>query len=359
MKKFTHGGNIDEVCRKLGIDRENIIDFSANINPLGLSGNVKKSILNSIDLVINYPDITYYNLKEEISNYENINSENLFLGNGAAECIFNVVRAIDPKNTLLLAPSFSEYEEAIKSTNSNIEYYFLKEKNKFKIDDEILEILTSNIDLLFICNPNNPTGVLTSKIDLEKIIKKACENNIYVVIDESFMDFVKNSYKYSVKELLSKYNNLVIIKSVTKFYAIPGLRIGFGITENKELLNKIDSVTMAWNVNSLASEAAISGLKDKEYIKETIEYVEKEKEYLYSNLCNIERINVFLPSVNFIFFNIDKNINLKEEMLKHGIIIRSCSNYYGLDNSFYRIAVRTREENEKILKVLNRVLNEQ
>ena len=358
MKKFTHGGNIDEVCRELCIDRENIIDFSANINPLGLSNSVKESILKSIDIIVNYPDITYYNLKKEISNYENINMENLFLGNGAAECIFNVVRAINPKNTLLLAPSFSEYEEAIKSIKSNIEYYFLKEENKFRIDNEILKRLTSNIDLLFICNPNNPTGVLTSKIHLEKIIKKASQNNIYVVVDESFMDFVKDSYKYSVKELLNKYTNLVIIKSVTKFYAIPGLRMGFGITKNKELLKNVDSVTMAWNVNSLASEATISGLRDKEYIEETIDYVQKEKEYLCNNLSKIKSINIFEPSVNFIFFSIDKDIDLKKELLKQGIIIRSCSNYNGLDNSFYRIAVRTREENDKILKVLNRVLNE-
>lgn len=357
MKKFTHGGNIDEVCRNLCIDRKNIIDFSANINPLGLSENVKKTILNSVDLIINYPDITYYNLKKEISNFENINSEKLFLGNGAAECIFNVVRAINPKNTLLLAPSFSEYEEAVKSIGSNIEYYFLKEENKFRIDNEILKRLTSNIDLLFICNPNNPTGVLIEKIYLEKIIKKAYENNIYVVIDESFMDFVKENYKYSVNELLSKYNNLVIIKSITKFYAIPGLRIGFGITENEKLLKKLDNVTMAWNVNTLASEAAISALQDEVYIKATIEYLEKEREFLYKNLCDIKGLNVYYPSVNFIFFNINKNIDLKKEMLKYGIIIRSCSNYNGLNSSFYRIAVRTREENEKILEILNRVLH--
>lgn len=357
MIKSIHGGNIDEICRVYNIDRENIIDFSANINPLGLNLNIKNSIIDNLEDIVNYPDITYHELKEEISKFEKIKKENIFLGNGAAECIFNLVRALNPKKTLLLAPSFSEYEEAVNSIYGDKEYFLLKEENNFKITDELIEKLDENIDLLFICNPNNPTGVITEKIYLEKVIKRANELNIFVAVDESFLDFVKNKEKYSVMDLVYKYSNLVVIKSLTKFYAIPGLRIGFGVSGNKDLLKKIDRVTMSWNVNTLASVSAICGLKQDTYNKESILYVNKEREYLYGSLKNIKGLEVFNPSVNFIFFKVKEDIDLKMELLKYGILIRSCNNYIGLNNSFYRIAVRTREENEKIISALNKVFN--
>ena len=355
MIKSIHGGNIDEICRTYNIDRKNILDFSANINPLGLNLNIKNSIIDNLDDIVNYPDITYYELKNEISNFENIKKENIFLGNGAAECIFNLVRALNPKKTLLLAPSFSEYEEALNSISKDIEYFLLKEEEDFKITDKLLEKLDKNIELLFICNPNNPTGVITRKEYLEKIIKRANDLNIFVAVDESFLDFVENKEDYSVMDLVDKYSNLVIIKSLTKFYAMPGLRIGFGVTGNKDLLKSIARVTMSWNVNTLASVSAICGLKQDTYNKESVLYVNKEREYLYNNLNNMKDLKVFKPSVNFIFFKIDKDIELKMELLKYGILIRSCDNYIGLDDSYYRIAVRTREENEKIISALNKV----
>ena len=355
MIKSIHGGNIDEICRAYNIDRKNILDFSANINPLGLNLNIKNSIIDNLDDIVNYPDITYYELKNEISNFENIKKENIFLGNGAAECIFNLVRALNPKKTLLLAPSFSEYEEAVKSISKDIEYFLLKEEKDFKITDKLLKRLDKSIDLLFICNPNNPTGVITRKEYLEKIIKRANDLNIFVAVDESFLDFVEDKEAYSVMDLVDKYSNLVIIKSLTKFYAMPGLRIGFGVTENKDLLKSIARVTMSWNVNTLASVSAICGLKQDTYNKESVLYVNKEREYLYNNLNNMKDLKVFKPSVNFIFFKIDKDIDLKMELLKYGILIRSCDNYIGLDDSYYRIAVRTREENEKIISALNKV----
>lgn len=357
MIKSVHGGNIDEICRVYNIDRESITDFSANINPLGLNLNIKNSIIDNLSDVVNYPDITYYELKEEISKFEAIKKENIFLGNGAAECIFNLARALNPKKTLLLAPSFSEYEEGVKSVYGDIEYFLLKEEYDFKLTDELIEKLDESMDLLFICNPNNPTGIITDRSYLEKLIKRAEKLNIFVAVDESFLDFVDDKDKYSVMNLIYKYSNLVIIKSLTKFYAIPGLRIGFGVTDNKDLLEKIDRVTMSWNVNTLASIAAICGLKENTYNKESILYVNKEKEYLYNNLKNIKSLKMFTPSVNFIFFKIKEDIDLKMELLKHGVLIRSCNNYIGLNDKFYRIAVRTREENEKIINALSKVFN--
>ena len=353
MSKIVHGGNVEEISRKYKINSEEIVDFSANINPSGLNKNVKNAMINALDKIEKYPDISYFNLKKSISDYENIDIKNLVLGNGAAEVIFNIIRGLKPKKVLLPAPTFSEYEEAVLSIDGSIEYYHLKEEDNFKLNNELINSLNESIDMIFICNPNNPTGVLTKNTFIEKLAKKGLETKTTIVIDESFLDFLNSEEEYTSKYLLQKYENIIIIKSLTKFFAMPGIRIGYGISKNEEFISLINKVTVPWTVNVVASEGTIQALKEEDYIRHSIEYVEKEKNYLYNNLKQIENIKVFKPSVNFIMFKILNNLDLKEEMMKHSILIRSCSNYEGLNSSFYRIAVRTREENEKIITALN------
>lgn len=357
MSNVVHGGNIEELARKYNLKKENIIDFSANINPLGLSENVKKTIIETIDEINIYPDITYYNLKKSISNYEKTTSDYLTLGNGAAEVIFNLVRAVNPKKALLLAPTFGEYEEALLSVNSKIEYYMLSEGNNWDIGIDILDQINEDINIIFICNPNNPTGRLTDRNLILKILKKAKSYKCIVVIDESFLDFVKENEEYTLLKYIEVYNNLFIIKSLTKFFAMPGLRIGYGITSNIDLVKKISNISVPWNINVLAEKSTIKALEEKEYIKNTIAYIENEKSKFYNELCKFKDLKVFKPSVNYIMFKVDKNIDLKEEMMKENIIIRSCSNYNGLNNKYYRIAVRKREENEKFVAILKKILN--
>lgn len=357
MSKVVHGGNIDELSRKYNIDKSSILDFSANINPIGINKEVKMEMIKSLDLVERYPDITYHDLKVAISEFENINYKNIVLGNGAAEVIFNLVRAVNPKKVLLLAPTFSEYEEAVLSVFGQIEYYILKEENDFKIDDEILDYIKEDIDMIFICNPNNPTGVLTENSLIEKIAKKALQFNITLVLDESFLDFVKLPNKYKSINLLSSYKNIFIVKSMTKFFAMPGIRIGYGICKDEKIVNLISDISVPWSVNVIAEKGAILSLKKSDYIKETIDYVDSEKQYLFNSLKEFKNIKVFKPSVNFIMFKFLGDKDLKEEMLKYKIMIRSCNNYKGLDNSFYRIAVRTRKENDKFLNVLKKIID--
>lgn len=355
MSKVVHGGNIDELSRSFNLDKDKLIDFSANINPLGINKNVKEVIIKSLDEVERYPDITYFNLKSAISEFEGVENKNLILGNGAAEVIFNLVRAIRPKKVLIPAPTFGEYEEAALSVNSEIKYYYLKEEKNWIIDEEINSYINDDIDMVFICNPNNPTGTLTSKEAIINIIKKAKLTNTIVAVDESFLDFLKEVENYSVISLIKEYDNLFIIKSMTKLFAIPGMRIGYGICKNKDILSKIESVSVPWNINVLAEKVAIFSLKDKEYIDRTISYIEEEKAYLSKELNKFNDIKVFDPAVNFIMFKLEKEIDLKLELMKENIIIRSCSNYEGLSNKYYRVAVRKREENIKLIKALEKV----
>lgn len=352
----VHGGNTEEIARKYNLSSNEIIDFSANINPLGLNENIKNAMIKAIDKIIKYPDITYFDLKNSIGKFENINSENIILGNGAAEVIFNIIRALTPKKALLPAPTFSEYEEAILSVGGDIEYFNLKEDDNFILNNKFIEAINENIDITFICNPNNPTGVLSDNNFINELLKKSVITNTIVVIDESFLDFVKDNENYSSKELLDKYNNLIIVKSLTKFFAMPGARIGYGICFNNDIICKINKVMVPWSVNIMAADGIMQGLKEKSYIDNSIEYVNNEKNYLYSALKEIDCIRVFQPNVNFIMFKLLKNLDLKSELIKRKILIRSCDNYIGLNNSFYRVAVRTRKENNKLIEELKNIL---
>ena len=349
-----HGGNVEEIARKYNLDEKSIIDFSANINPLGLSNNVKEEIIKAIDKVERYPDITYFNLKKAISKYENIKEDSIVLGNGAAEVIFNICRGLKPKKAYLIAPSFIEYEDALKSVDTKIDYYILKED--FVINEDFLNNISNDLDIIFICNPNNPTGVLTSKDFLIKVLQKAVNTNTTVVVDESFLDFVENKNDYTTINEIDKFENLIVVKSLTKFFAFPGIRIGYGITNNQAYIEAINKSSISWNVNTLANFGAIKALSEKQYINDTILYIKKENEYLYNSLKEFKNINLYKGEVNFMFFKCLKSIDLKEELIKKGILIRDCSNYIGLNKGYYRVAVRKRCENEMLIKALKEVL---
>lgn len=356
MASFGHGGNAKEISRKNKLEYDKIIDFSANINPLGMADSIRKEIIEKLNQVEKYPDITYFELKHAISKFEDVSAENIILGNGAAEVLFNVVRAINPKNALVLAPTFSEYEEAIRAVNGEIIYYKLMEKNDFHIREDILDYINSKLDLMFICNPNNPTGVITSKDLLIKILFKAKQNNVIVIIDESFLDFIEEDL--SMVSYINEYYNLVIIKSLTKFFALPGLRIGYGLCRSTILKEELEKITPAWNINVLAEIAAKVGLNDENYIDESRKYLISEKEYLYNELKQINKLKVYEPSVNFIFFRTLISIDLRNELLKKNLLIRSCNNYNGLNGDYYRIAVRGHEENSIFIRNLKKIFEE-
>ncbi|OOM07400.1 threonine-phosphate decarboxylase CobD [Clostridium saccharobutylicum] len=354
MASFGHGGNIKEISRQNGIDYNNIIDFSANINPLGMPVCVKSAIIEGLQQIEKYPDITYFELKNAIADFENINKDHIILGNGAAEVLFNIVRGINPKNSLILAPTFSEYEEAITSVSGSITSYVLKEEKNFEIQEDILNYINEDLNLICICNPNNPTGVVTSKEILEKILIKSKSNDVMLLIDESFLDFIEEDL--SMMEYVKDYKNLIIIKSLTKFFALPGIRIGYGICSDETFLEKINKIIPAWNINIFAEIATKECLKDEKYIKTTLEFIRNEKQYVYNELKKIKQIKVYKPSANFILLRTKDKVDLKQNLLKNNILIRSCSNYEGLNENYYRIAIRSRDENTKLMKYIKKNL---
>lgn len=353
MNEF-HGADIYTASKQLGIDAYTIIDFSSNINPLGIPESVKAAAIDSIKYSNRYPDINSRELIHSISKYENVPEDRIFVSNGAAEAIYRIAVYLKPKNGLVTAPTFSEYEQAIKTVGANLRYFNLYEKNEFKITEEILKYIDEETDIVFICNPNNPTGQITEKEMLKKIILSCKKAGIVAVIDECFMDFVENNDRYSVMDMLDKYDNLIVLKAFTKIFAIPGIRLGYCISSNTDIIEGLKFSGPPWNVSTIAQSAGVAAAKEKEFVEKSILYIKNQRNYLIDEMNKLS-IKTYDSFANYIFLKIE-NINFKEEMLRKGILIRSCSNYKNLSEKYYRIAVKTEAENQLFIDKLKDIM---
>lgn len=357
LNKFEHGGNIHDFAA-VG-EMKQIIDFSANINPLGMSETTIQAIQSQIQQLIHYPDPHGRELKTAIAKEYQIPIDTITLGNGAVELLYVLSHILKPKKVLLPVPSFSEYERAAVASGATIAYFYLSPAMNFMLDWNLLLAKLKEADLLFLGNPNNPTGNLFLVDELERCIVAAKKEHCFVVIDESFIDFRSDAELYTCRHLVQKYDNLLVLQSLTKFYAIPGLRLGFAIT-NPQLVAQIDLGKDPWNVNHLAQKAGVAGLADSSYKKATQEFLDKEICFLYEELCKIKFLQVYRPSVNFILLNLANTnftaITLREKLLENHILIRDCSNYPGLTNQYVRIAVKTHPDNCILLKALHKII---
>lgn len=342
---FQHGGNIYGIRKKR---LEKIIDFSANINPLGLPLQVKRIICENFNRILHYPDPQARGITRAISQYWGIKEENILLGNGSIELIYLIAFCFKPKTTLIPAPTFSEYERAVRTVKSKIKILNLKEADGFRCN--ISGIGSS--DMSFFCNPNNPTGNLLFETGgiIDKLPVKL------VVIDEAFMDFLPDQKDHTLIDRAVKSKKIVVLRTFTKFFALPGLRIGY-LLACKEIVNKLKKYQPPWSVNSLAQQAGQMILIDNGYIRKTYELIAKERDFLFKQIAKIEGLNAYPSFTNFILVKIENknmtSIYLEKKLMKYNILIRNCANFKGLSNKFIRIAVRTRKENVKLIRSLN------
>ncbi|SET32472.1 L-threonine O-3-phosphate decarboxylase [Natronincola peptidivorans] len=360
---MTHGGNIFEIERKEKLDRKTLLDYSANINPLGLPKSLKRIIQDRMEDLQYYPDIYYEDLKAAISQYYSLIKEDIFVGNGAAQVIFDTIHRIKPQKSIILAPTFSEYEKALKSCESTIVEVPLQEEDNFDLNiDALIEKIDDTIDLVVLCNPNNPTSRLIEMQKIEKILLKCQQHQVYLMIDEAFMDFVEDQPLYSMLPYYKKHKNIVIVRAFTKFYGVPGLRLGFGVCSDKTMIEEINKNTLPWCLNTFAGYFGEVLLAEDNYVEATHQWLRKEKRRFFKALQNIEGIKAFPPSVNFILIKIlktDSNAHhLKEKLLQQKILIRDCSNFTNLDDKFFRVAIKIPEQNNVFLKALKKILNE-
>ena len=254
-----HGGDIYGTdIQKTVEEGKEILDFSANINPLGMPESVRQAVMASLSAAEHYPDPECRKLKQALARRHGIKTESLICGNGGAELIYRLAYALRPKKALLTAPTFAEYEEALRQTDTECILYEMQPD--LQIREDILDEMDSSLDVMFVCNPNNPTGILTPRSLLEQILKKAEVCDILLVLDECFLDFTDQESQSLIPQAV-KSQHLFILKSFTKMYAIPGIRLGYGISGNKELIEKMEKSGPCWNVSVLASEAGIAALR--------------------------------------------------------------------------------------------------
>lgn len=344
MKKHKHGGDV--------YSRSYITDYSANINPLGPPESVLRAVRESASRIQNYPDVSQRRLRSALSVHEQIPEEWLIFGNGAAELIFALCMGLKPERALLTAPGFAEYEEALRACGCEICWYQRRVESGFLLEEDYLERITPETDILFLCNPNNPTGTLTDAVMLRKIADKCREYQILMAVDECFIGFVDEPETYSVKPWLSEYPNIFLLKAFTKLYAMPGLRLGYGICADRRVTERMQSVMQPWSVSVPAQEAGTAALREQEYVERSRKLVRREREYLLNGLRSLG-FTVWEGAANFLFFKGEKD--LAEACEENGYLIRDCSNYRGLSEGYYRIAVRTREENRAFLSALEEV----
>lgn len=341
MTKHVHGGNIYAY--------KNCLDFSANCNPLGTPEGVKQAVRDSLDYVKDYPEVGYTPLKEAIAEYEDVIPDSVICGNGAAELIFSLCQAVKPKKALIPVPTFAEYEQALNSCGCEVEHVLLREEEGFDLQESFINWLHRDLDIVFLCNPNNPTGIPIEREFLFRVLRVCREMNILLVVDECFLDFIAEPLRYTLKAQLSRYHNLFLLKAFTKRYAMAGIRLGYGITENRELLEAMTQVTQPWNISVTAQAAGIAALKETEYVEKGRQIVFRESKYLKEELQRLG-MQVYPSEANYIFFRGPEN--LFDICVKQGVLIRDCSNYSGLRKGFYRVAVRTHEENEKLIRAM-------
>lgn len=339
-----HGGNI--------YSHEGVLDFSANINPFGISESVREAAIKGIYEADHYPDPICGKLRKALSEKLNLSPDLFAFGNGAADLIFSVVLAEKPRKAVLTAPCFSEYAQALKAVGCEIDYYYLCREHDFRLDEDYLEKLTEDVNLIFLCSPDNPSGQVIARDLFEKILRKCEMYGIRVLLDECFYEFLDPGERTCKISCIQKCPLLVLLRAFTKMHGIPGLRLGYLICADRAFLGRLSSVRQPWSVSAAASYAGTAALAEDERVERTRQYVAGERLFLEREL---EKLNIFyVPSkANYILFYSPHD--LYALLLKKKILIRDCRDYEGLEPGYYRIAVRTREENRKLIDALREI----
>jgi len=349
MYQYVHGGDIysDPVLKQ----NKELLDYSANINPLGIPAGVRSALKEAVTGCVHYPDPFCRELRNGLSEYYSIPADMIYCGNGAADVLFRLMTALRPKRTLVLAPTFADYEKAALTVGSKVDYFTLREEDEYDVTLAILKAITKRTQMVVLCNPNNPTGRLIGKELLLTILKHCEELQIPLLVDECFMDFVQEEERYSLMDQLPDHPRLVILKAFTKIYAIPGVRLGFCLSSDAALMEKLYASGQDWNVSVLAQAAGMAALQETAYLAESRRQIAIEREYLISQLRLIG-VRVFEGAANYILIKSLHDYPWPAKLKQHHILIRDCANYHGLSAGYYRLAVKTRKDNRRLIKIM-------
>ena len=355
-KEHFHGSDLEKIEKIYGIAKEEIIGFGANVNPLGISPKLREQFAAHLDVITTYPDREYTKLRKAISNYCNSPMDYILVGNGSTELISAVISYLSPKNALLLSPTYSEYEREISLSGGLVHYFQLLWKNDFALPMEELFSALLGMELFVICNPNNPTSSVLSVSQLRAILTFCKEHGIFVMIDETYVEFASDMENITALSLLSEFDNFIVLRGISKFFAAPGLRLGYGVSKNRSLLTHINETKNPWTISSLTDAAGQILFTDTDYIQKTKEYIYSERTRVCAALKKMDGLKVYEPKANFVLVQI-----LKEELdadilfdlcIRRKMMIRNCATFKGLDHSFFRFCFMKQADNERLLQVI-------
>lgn len=362
-KDHFHGSDLEKIEEIYHIKKEDITSFSANVNPLGISPLLRDTLAKHVDAITSYPDREYTQLRKSICAYTGANFENIIVGNGSTELISLFIQTTHPKKALILGPTYSEYEREISLEGGHTLYYPLKEENNFQMDvDDFCNQLNDSLDLLVLCNPNNPTSTAVTRKDMRKILDCALQYGISVMVDETYEEFTPEGSKISSIPLTNNYNNLIVLRGISKFFAAPGLRLGYAVTGNPDLLKYINTKKNPWTINSLAEIAGCIMFSDKDYINKTKALISGERQRMYDTLSSWKTVKVYPSCTNFLLVRILREDVTSDMVFDHcirkGLMIRDCSTFPFLDSSYIRFCVMSPEKNDELLEAFREILGE-
>ncbi|MDO4296450.1 MAG: pyridoxal phosphate-dependent class II aminotransferase [bacterium] len=355
--EYQHGGDIYG-------NPQIELDYSVNVSPLGLPEGVREAACRAISESSRYPDSLCRKLRWALGRHYGLSWEWIVCGNGAADLLFALVNAKKPQRALLFAPTFQEYECALRAVNCEIEVCFLQEEEQFVCGEAYFRQLESQkYDMVFLCNPNNPTGTVMTRSQVQRVAKLCQKQQAFLVVDECFCDFLQEEEEVTALPLLEEFPNLLVLRAFTKLYAMAGLRLGYAFCRDAELIEALHRVRQPWSVSHIAQEAGLAALKEKEYVRQVKDLLMQEKPFLESGLRALGFL-VYSGRANYILFALPKEKReeerkqpyLYEAMKEQGILIRDCRNYRGLDGGYYRICVGKREDNQRVLAALRKAL---
>lgn len=344
---MIHGGDLEGFYQEYQYEP---LDFSANCNPLGVPSGVKAAICEGAEKIDAYPDPLCRRLCAVLARHEEVSSDKILCGNGSADLIDRLASAAKPGSVLLTSPTFAEYERAIRSSGFAVRFHPLAAADDYRVTAAILDDLTPDVTMLFLCNPNNPTGLTVAPDLLLRILDKCSQNGILLVLDECFNGFLDHPEIHSLKPYLDQYTNLLILKAFTKIYGMAGVRLGYCLCSDQLLLEKMRQAGQPWAVSSLAQAAGVAALKEAEYVEAARQLVKRERETMIKDLQSLH-FKVYPGEANYVFFQAGQT-DLSDKMRRQGILIRDCSQYRGLEPGFYRVAVRTETENKQLIAAL-------
>lgn len=356
-KDHFHGSDLEKIEAIYGIKKEDITSFSANVNPLGVSFRLRETLSSHIDAISSYPDREYLSLRKAIAAYVSSDPDYILPGNGSTELISILIQLQNPKKALILGPTYSEYEREISLGGGRSFYFSLKEEDNFQLSLPALSAkLKRDIDLLVICNPNNPTSTAIPRSAMRQILDICKERGIFVMVDETYVEFAENMSGITSIPLTDYYNNIIILRGISKFFAAPGLRLGYAVCGNADLVKEMNQKKNPWTINSLAAIAGEIMFSDEEYMQQTRRLISSERTRVCQELSKLPAYKAFPPTANFVLVHIEKegltSTELFDRAIRKGLMLRDCSTFPFLDNRYIRFCFMLPEKNNALLEVL-------